>query len=76
VFRVCGSLGGCRSDGGQSPRQPEKKVIGFSTEALPHFIGWINMFHSRVYHRDIGTAASLLAAQRGYPAIVVGPGRS
>jgi mannose-1-phosphate guanylyltransferase len=50
-----------------------KEVIDFSTEVLPHFIGRINTFHNRIYHRDIGTAESLLAAQREYPAIIARP---
>jgi mannose-1-phosphate guanylyltransferase len=44
-----------------------KEVIDFSTEVLPHFMGRINTFHNDVYHRDIGTIASLLAARREYP---------
>ena len=48
----------------------EKEVIDFSTEVLPHFIGRINTFHNGIYHRDIGTVKSLLAAQKEYPAAV------
>lgn len=47
-----------------------KEVIDFSTEVLPHFIGRINSFHNGIYHRDIGTVESLLAAQREHPGIV------
>jgi len=47
-----------------------KEVIDFSTEVLPHFMGRINTFHNAIYHRDIGTPASLQAAQREYPAAV------
>ena len=47
-----------------------KEVIDFSTEVLPHFMGRINTFHNAIYHRDIGTLASLQAAQREYPAAV------
>lgn len=46
-----------------------KETIDFSTEVLPHFIGRINTFHNRVYHRDIGTPAALAAAQIEYPVI-------
>jgi mannose-1-phosphate guanylyltransferase len=44
-----------------------KKVIDFSTEVLPHFIGRIYTYHNDIYHRDIGTLASLLQAQIDYP---------
>ncbi len=47
-----------------------KEVIDFSTEVLPHFMGRINTFHNAIYHRDIGTLPSLLAAQREYPVAV------
>ena len=47
-----------------------KDTIDFSTEVLPHFMGRINTFHNDLYHRDLGTAESLLAAQREYPAAV------
>jgi mannose-1-phosphate guanylyltransferase len=47
-----------------------KIKIDFSTEVLPHFIGRINAFHNDIYHRDIGTIASLTAAQREYPIAV------
>lgn len=47
-----------------------KEAIDFSTEVLPHFIGRINTFHNATYHRDIGTLASLRAAQEEYPAAV------
>lgn len=47
-----------------------KEVIDFSTEVLPHFMGRINTFHNGIYHRDIGTVESLLAAQHEYPAVV------
>lgn len=45
-----------------------KETIDFSTEVLPHYIGRINTFHNDVYHRDVGTPESLLAAQSEYPA--------
>jgi mannose-1-phosphate guanylyltransferase len=47
-----------------------KETIDFSTEVLPHFMGRINTFHNRIYHRDIGTAESLEAAQSEYPAAI------
>jgi mannose-1-phosphate guanylyltransferase len=47
-----------------------KKVIDFSTEVLPHFLGRINTYHNGIYHRDIGTVESLLAAQKDYAALV------
>jgi mannose-1-phosphate guanylyltransferase len=43
-----------------------KPVIDFSTEVVPHFLGRIGTFHNAVYHRDIGSPASLEAAQREY----------
>lgn len=43
-----------------------KEVVDFSTEVLPHFMGRINTFHNDVYHRDIGTADSLVLAQSEY----------
>ena len=46
-----------------------KEVIDFSTEVLPHFMGRINTFHNKIYHRDIGTAESLLVARREFPAV-------
>lgn len=47
-----------------------KEVIDFSTEVIPHYMGRINTFHNGTYHRDIGTVASLLAAQIEYPAAI------
>lgn len=47
-----------------------KEVIDFSTEVLPGYVGRINTFHNDVYHRDIGTADSLLAAEREIAAIL------
>jgi len=43
-----------------------KERIDFSTEVLPHYMGRINTFHNTLYHRDIGTVESLLAAQTDY----------
>jgi mannose-1-phosphate guanylyltransferase len=44
-----------------------KRVIDISTEVLPKFIGRIFTFLNDSYHRDIGTPASLQAAEREYP---------
>jgi len=46
-----------------------KEVIDFSTEVLPNYLSMMNTFHNDVYHRDIGTAESLMAARREYPAV-------
>ena len=40
-----------------------KDEVDFSTEIIPHFLGRIQTWHNSGYHRDIGTVASLLAAQ-------------
>ena len=47
-----------------------KEVIDFSIEVIPHYMGRINTFHNGIYHRDIGTVDSLLAAQIDYPAAI------
>lgn len=44
-----------------------RKVVDFSTEVLPHFMGRIATFHNDRYHRDIGTLASLASAQFEFP---------
>ena len=46
-----------------------KRVVDFSTEVLPNFMGRIHSFHNSLYHRDIGTVASLAAAQFEYPLV-------
>lgn len=51
-----------------------KRVIDFSTEVIPGHLGRIFTFHNDVYHRDIGTLASLAQAQFEYP--MVSPGRA
>ncbi len=38
-------------------------VVDLSTEVIPHFVGRIYTWENRGVHRDIGTAASLQAAQ-------------
>lgn len=38
-------------------------VVDLSTEVIPHFVGRIHTWENRGVHRDIGTAASLQAAQ-------------
>jgi mannose-1-phosphate guanylyltransferase len=40
-----------------------EEVSDFSTGVLPHYVGRMNTFHNNVYHRDIGTLASLAAAR-------------
>lgn len=40
-----------------------KTEIDFSNEVIPAFLGRIHTYNNRVYHRDIGTAASLELAQ-------------
>jgi len=42
------------------------EVIDFSTQILPHYMGRINTFHNKGYHRDIGTVDSLAIAQTEY----------
>lgn len=44
----------------------EKSVVDISTEVLPKFMGRIATYHNSDYHRDIGTMASLAAAEREY----------
>ena len=46
-----------------------KESIDFSTEVLPRYIGCINTFHNNVYHRDIGTINSLVAARAEFSLI-------
>jgi len=40
-----------------------QKEIDFSTEVIPHFLGRINTFLNKEYHRDIGTLESYATAQ-------------
>ena len=40
-----------------------KDFVDFSTEVLPNFIGKIQTYHNKIYHRDIGTLKSLLKAE-------------
>lgn len=42
-------------------------AVDISTEVLPAYLGRIQTFHDAVYHRDIGTPASLAAAERDFP---------
>ena len=44
----------------------DEDIIDFSTEIIPSFIGKINTFHNKIYHRDIGTPKSLNAARIDY----------
>lgn len=41
-----------------------KSHIDLSTEILPHYMGRINTFENRVYHRDIGTPEQLARARQ------------
>ena len=50
-----------------------KEWIDFSTEVLPRYIGCINTFHNNVYHRDIGTIDSLVAARAEYSLVTSAP---
>jgi mannose-1-phosphate guanylyltransferase len=43
-----------------------KPVVDFSTEVIPHFIGRILAYETAGYHRDIGSMASLAAAEREF----------
>ena len=43
-----------------------KEIIDFSTEVLPNYIGRINTFHNRKYHRDIGTMESYRKARQDF----------
>lgn len=43
-----------------------KRVIDFSTEVLPFYVGRIFTFHNDVYHRDIGTVESYNKANHDY----------
>lgn len=44
----------------------DKNEVDFSTEVIPHFVGRIFTYLNSVYHRDIGTIASWVAAQRDF----------
>ena len=43
-----------------------KRVIDFSTEIIPAFLGRMTTFHNADYHRDIGTPESLRLAEIEY----------
>jgi mannose-1-phosphate guanylyltransferase len=51
-----------------------KKEVDFSTEVLPHFMGRINTFQNKTYHKDIGNLGNLLEAQLEYPEEAFIPG--
>lgn len=53
-----------------------KEVIDFSTEVLPYYVGKINTFHNRIYHRDIGTSEGLSSAQVEYSVVLARCGKS
>jgi mannose-1-phosphate guanylyltransferase len=40
-----------------------RPVVDFSTEVIPHFLGRVQAWENRGYHRDIGNVGSFLAAQ-------------
>jgi mannose-1-phosphate guanylyltransferase len=44
-----------------------KPEIDLSTEVIPHYVGRMFAYPNRNYHRDIGTLASWLEAQRDFP---------
>lgn len=44
----------------------QKEKIDFSLDVLPNFMGRINTYENRVYHRDIGTVTSYALAQLEY----------
>jgi mannose-1-phosphate guanylyltransferase len=43
-----------------------KPIVDVSTEVIPYFLGRIQTFHNKDYHRDIGTPESLGAAEREF----------
>ncbi|MBU1042264.1 MAG: nucleotidyltransferase family protein [Proteobacteria bacterium] len=44
-----------------------RRVVDFSTEVIPHFLGRIQSWENDGYHRDIGNVDSFLAAQEEFP---------
>ena len=50
-------------------RKLNRKVIDFSTEVLPFYLGRINTFHNNIYHRDIGNIESYYKALQEFPTI-------
>jgi mannose-1-phosphate guanylyltransferase len=44
----------------------QKEEVDFSTEVIPEFLGKINTFHNKFYHRDIGTPEGLKTARIDY----------
>lgn len=47
----------------QDLKNLNKKIIDFSVEVLPKYLGRINTYKNDTYHRDIGTIKSLLQAR-------------
>lgn len=41
--------------------------VDISTQVLPNYLGRMATWHNAVYHRDIGTPESLMAAQQEFP---------
>lgn len=48
----------------------KKTEVDFSTEIIPKFLGKINTFHNDIYHRDIGSPASLELARSDFPPLI------
>lgn len=48
-----------------------KDIIDFSLDVLPSYLGRINTYYNRIYHRDIGNMESLAAAEIEYPKALV-----
>ena len=46
--------------------QMNQRVIDFSTEVIPKFLGKIYTFENKEYHRDIGSMESYEAANRDF----------
>lgn len=46
-----------------------KETIDLSTEVLPFFMGKIQIFHNKIYHRDIGTVESFNIANEEFKKI-------
>jgi mannose-1-phosphate guanylyltransferase len=47
----------------------DKSQNDISNDILPLYIGKINTYHNKIYHRDIGTIESLKLAQEEFPTV-------
>lgn len=47
----------------------ESAVTDISLDIMPRFLGKMNTWHNTIYHRDIGTPASLAAARVEFPVV-------